>query len=51
MKFITFSVIGAAMLGLTACDTMTPSQQSAAGAVGGEGLQTDTGPGDGPAAR
>ncbi|MCB1341510.1 MAG: glycine zipper 2TM domain-containing protein [Pseudooceanicola sp.] len=35
MKFITFSVIGAAMLGLTACDTMTPSQQSAAGAVGG----------------
>lgn len=37
MKFVTFSVIGAAMLGLTACDTytMTPAQQSAAGAVGG----------------
>ncbi|MFC4668393.1 glycine zipper 2TM domain-containing protein [Seohaeicola nanhaiensis] len=35
MKFVTFPMIGLAMLGLSACDQMTSTQNSAAGAVGG----------------
>ncbi|MES2998346.1 MAG: glycine zipper 2TM domain-containing protein [Pseudomonadota bacterium] len=34
-KFNSFLVIGVALIGLTACDTMSPDQRAVAGGLGG----------------